>query len=245
MRCCVRSRTKNAAENGPDGQAHLLDPIRRFRIVLVDDHPVVRRGLRSILESRVGMEVCYEASNGRDALEYVKKHKPDLVVADLTMPELNGLELTSAVRAESPETEVLVLSVHFSEELAREVLRSGALGYVLKSDADSDLLAAVDHVRNHRPFFTSALALTMAQEFAEGPIEGVDASGRPASPLTEREMQVVKLLAEGKSNKQVAATLGVSTRTVESHRNHIMRKMTFTSFSDLVRFAVRTNLVIA
>jgi DNA-binding NarL/FixJ family response regulator len=133
-----------------------------------------------------------------------------------------------------------VLTMHFSDELAREVLKSGALAYVLKSDADNELLAALDQVRHKQPFFTSRLALTMAQNFIDaGNLPG----GAPALPLTEREIQVVTLLAQGKSNKEAGAEMQVSTRTVESHRNHIMKKMEFESFSDLVRFAVRNNLV--
>jgi DNA-binding NarL/FixJ family response regulator len=218
---------------------------RNYRILIVDDHPVVRRGIRAILESQPGIELWAEAANGVEALELVKSGKPDLALVDLTIPEMNGLELSTAIREASPETEVLVLSMHFSEELAREVLRCGALGYVLKSDADEELLVAVDHARRHQPFFTTQLANTMAQNFMAGrPGDGtLDENGQPTSPLTEREIQVVQLLAEGKSNKEVAAALGVSTRTVESHRNHIMHKMNFTSFSDLIRFAVRSNLV--
>jgi DNA-binding NarL/FixJ family response regulator len=215
---------------------------RPYRILLVDDHPVVRRGIRAILDSQPGLQVCGEAADGAEAMELVKKDKPDLVVLDLTMPKMNGLEVTAAVREQSPETTVLVLSMHFSEELAREALRCGALGNMLKSDADAELLAAVDHMRHHEPFFTAKLAVTMAENFVAGPAEG-DPEGQSDSPLTDREIQVVQLLAEGKSNKEVAAALGVSTRTVESHRNHIMRKMSFTSFSDLIRFAVRNNLV--
>jgi DNA-binding NarL/FixJ family response regulator len=160
------------------------------------------------------------------------------------MPEMNGLEVTAALREHSPETDVLVLSMHFSEELAREVLRCGALGYMLKSDADNELLEAIDRVRRHQPFFTSKLASAMAQNFVDGSSEAsVNATGKPSSPLTDRELQVVQLLAEGKSNKEVAGALGVSTRTVESHRNHIMHKMNFASFSELIRFAVRSSLV--
>ena len=220
-------------------QAHI------YRVLVVDDHPVVRRGIRAILEAQPGIEVWGEASNGVEALELVKAAKPELVLVDLTMPEMNGLEVTAAIREASPETEVLVLSMHFSEELAREVLRCGALGYVLKSDADDELLAAVDHARRRQPFFTTTLAHTRAQNFMAGRPGDVilDENGQPTSPLTEREIQVVQLLAEGKSNKEVAAALGVSTRTVESHRNHIMHKMNFASFSDLIRFAVRSNLV--
>lgn len=245
----LRQKTKGAAASPV---SDLLEPPlaaavpskhdKSYRVLVVDDHPVVRRGVRAILESQPGIEVCSEASNGLEAMEQVKKAKPDLVVLDLTMPEMNGLEVTTAVREQSPETEVLVLSMHFSDELAREVLRCGALGYVLKSDLDTELLEAVDRVRQHKPFFTSKLAVTMAQNFVAGPPEG-DPEGQSDSPLTEREIQVVQLLAEGKSNKEVAAALGVSTRTIESHRNHIMRKMNFTSFSDMIRFAVRSSLV--
>jgi DNA-binding NarL/FixJ family response regulator len=179
-------------------------------------------------------------------LEHVKKDRPDMVVLDLTMPEMNGLDVTRAVREQSPSTAVLVLTMHFSEELAREVLRAGALAYVLKSDADSELLAAIDHVRHNQPFFTSALAVSMAHTFVHGPGDSPGVGGErplPGAPLTNREVEVIQLLAEGKSNKEAAVELGVSTRTVESHRNHIMHKMNFRSFSELVRFAVRNNLV--
>jgi len=136
-----------------------------------------------------------------------------------------------------PETQVLVLTMHFSEEIAREALRLGAIGFVLKSDADTELLAAVDSARLHQPFFTGRLAMSMAQNFVSPP------DPDSADSLTPREIEVVQLLAEGKSNKQTAAELKVSTRTVESHRHHIMKKMNFTSFSELVKFAVRNNLV--
>jgi DNA-binding NarL/FixJ family response regulator len=219
---------------------------KSYRVVIADDHAVVRHGLRVLLESQPGIQVCWEASTGMEALEYVAKEKPDLLVLDLTMPEMNGLEVVSAAREESPSTDVLVLTMHFSEELAREVLRCGALGYVLKSDADNELLAAVDHVRHHQPFFTNRLAISMAQSYVRRPGDPT-ATGEdgaiPNSPLTPREVEVVQLLAGGKSNKEVASTLGVSTRTVESHRNHIMHKMSFGSFSELVRFAIRNNLV--
>jgi DNA-binding NarL/FixJ family response regulator len=131
--------------------------------------------------------------------------------------------------------------MHFSEELARECLSFGALGYVLKSDADTDLLTAVDHIRQHQPYFTSQLAITMSKTFVQGP--GDPESLLPGTNLTPREAEVLQLLGSGKSNKEIAAIIKVSTRTVESHRNHIMEKMQFESFSELVRFAVRNNLV--
>jgi DNA-binding NarL/FixJ family response regulator len=216
---------------------------RSYRILIADDHSVFRRGLRSLLASQPGLEVCSEASTGVEAVNSVKKCKPDLVILDLTMPEMNGLEVARTVREESPETDVLVLSMHFSEELAREALRVGALGYVLKSDSERDLLAAVDHMRHRQPFFTAPLAASMMQTFVD-PAGSVAADTRGSCMmLTPREIEILQALAEGKSNKQAAAALNVSTRTVESHRNHIMRKMGFGSFSDLVRFAVRNNLV--
>jgi DNA-binding NarL/FixJ family response regulator len=199
------------------------------------------------LAAQPGIEVCFEASSGSEALDYIKKEKPDLMVLDLTMPEMNGLEVARAARAESPNTDILVLPMHFSEEIAREVLRCGAIGYVLKSDADTELLSAVDHARHRQPFFTGKLAVSMAQSFMQQPPapaeSAVNNKELAGTALTGREIQVIQLLADGKSNKQVADTLSVSTRTVESHRNHIMRKMNFTSFSDLIRFAVRANLI--
>jgi DNA-binding NarL/FixJ family response regulator len=216
---------------------------RSYRILLVDDHPIVRRGLRSLLEPQSGLEVCAEAANGAEAMAHVIKDRPDLVVLDLTMPERNGLEVARLIREESPSTHVLILTMHFSEEVAREVLRCGARGYILKSDADVELLAAVRHIQQNKPFFTGKLATTMAESFVRNTSESGDSWENEESPLSAREMEVVYLLASGKSNKEVAALINVSTRTVESHRNHIMRKMDFHSFSDLIRFAIRNDLI--
>jgi DNA-binding NarL/FixJ family response regulator len=211
-----------------------------YRVLVADDHPVVRRGLRDLLESQPGIEVAWEASNGAEAIQMIKTGKPELVILDLTMPGVGGLEVLTCGKQESPATEFLILSVHFSDELAREVLRCGAIGYVLKSDADSELLAAIDHARHHQPFFTSSLAVSMARNFVDG--RNVVAPGEELR-LTQREVEVIQLLASGKSNKEAAADLGVSPRTVESHRSRIMKRLNFRSFSDLVRFAVRERLV--
>jgi DNA-binding NarL/FixJ family response regulator len=213
---------------------------RPYRVLVADDHSVVRRGLRNLLESQPGIEVAWEASNGLEAIQMIRTGKPDLVILDLTMPEVGGLEVLTAGKQSSPTTEFLVLSMHFSDELAREVLRSGAIGYVVKSDADSELLAAVDHARHHQPFFTSSLAVSMARTFVDG--RSTVTTGDELR-LTQRELEVIQLLASGKSNKEAAADLGVSPRTVESHRSRIMRRLNFRSFSDLVRFAVRERLV--
>jgi len=216
-----------------------------YRILVADDHAIVRRGIRSLLENEPGIEVCHEAGDGMEAIEYVKKHKPDMVLLDLTMPEMNGLDAVREIRESSPDTNVLILTMHFSEDVAREAFRSGAHGYVLKSDADVELLSAVRHVQQHKPFFTGKLAVSMVDSFVQGPDFG-DATEEhpiPGAPLTAREVEVLQMLASGMSNKQIAPTIGLSIRTVESHRNHIMHKMKFNSFSDLMRFAIRQHLV--
>jgi DNA-binding NarL/FixJ family response regulator len=146
----------------------IMATAKPYRVVIADDHPVVRRGIRTILQSQPGIEVCHEAVNGLEAVQLTKSSKPDLLVLDLTMPEMDGLDVVYKVREESPNTAVLVLTMHFSEDLAREVLRSGALAYVLKSDVDTDLLVAVDHVCNHQPYFTSQLSISMAHSFLHG-----------------------------------------------------------------------------
>jgi DNA-binding NarL/FixJ family response regulator len=241
-------RRKQSVDHRPDAQPALeslaAEAAKRFdrpyRVLVADDHPVVRRGLRDLLESQPGLEVAWEASNGAEAIQMIKTGRPDLVILDLTMPEIGGLDVLTAGKQESPASEFLVLSVHFSDELAREVLRCGAIGYVLKSDADSELLAAVDHARHHQPFFTSSLAVSMARNFVDG---RSTVSPGDEIRLTQRELEVIQLLASGKSNKEAASDLGVSPRTVESHRSRIMRRLNFRSFSDLVRFAVRERLV--
>jgi len=214
-----------------------------YRVLVVDDHDVVRRGVRALLESQPGVEVSSEAGNGIEAVDFVKKSRPDLVVLDLTMPDMNGLEAARLIRESSPETDVLILSMHFSEEIAREVLRVGARGYLLKSDANTELIAAVQRLRQGKPFFTSRLTASMTETFVHAVVDPNSENPVPGVPLTPREIEIIRLLSEGRSNKETAAALGVSTRTIESHRNHIMHKMGFASFSDLIRFAVRNNLV--
>ncbi|HVB87478.1 MAG TPA: response regulator transcription factor [Candidatus Dormibacteraeota bacterium] len=213
---------------------------RPYRVLVVDDHPLVRRGIRTLLESQPDIEVAWEAAGGREAISMIKTGKPDLVVLDLTIPEVTGLEVLTTGKQDSPSTEFLILSMHFSDELAREALRCGALAYVLKSDADSELLVAVDHIRHHQPFFTTTLAISMARNFVDG--VGAD-TVNDGLRLTDREIEVIQLLAAGRSNKEAAADLGVSPRTIESHRNRIMKRLEFKSFSELVRFAVREKLV--
>jgi DNA-binding NarL/FixJ family response regulator len=240
------SKKENAGSSetvGSNALSALAPKPKPYRILIVGDHSVVRRGIRAILEIQRDIEFT-EALNGTEALELAKATKPDLVLIDQTLEEMSDLNLTRAIGENLPETRLIVLAMHFSEKMARESLRCGALGYMLKSDADDVLLAAVDHARHGQPFFTTKLASAMAQNFmTQQPAYAMlNKKVQPTFPLTQREIQVAQLLAEGKSNKQVAAALDISTRTIEAHRNHIMHKMNFASFSDLIKFAMRNNM---
>ena len=213
-----------------------------IRILLADDHEVVRRGLSSLLATRPDWQVCGEARNGREAVALAVKLKPNLAILDLSMPELNGLEATRHIRKEVPETEVLVFSMYENEQFVRDLLAAGARGYVLKSDVSSQLLNAVEAVSRHKPFFTSEVAERVLEGFLRlGELSGED--GSAAGILTSREREIVQLLAEARSNKEVAATLGISVKTVETHRASIMRKLGITSIVDLVHYAIRNGLV--
>lgn len=232
---------KTAALAGAEQEAEAQLQAGLCRIMLVEDHTIVRYGLRAMIQPQPGMEICSEAATGAEALNDLKRVKPTLVILDLSLPDMNGIELLERIRKESPETQVLILTMHFSDDVAREVLKLGAIGYVLKSDADTDVLAAIDNARHGQPFFTHRLALTMADNFVSPRVPSPEESGE--IPLTGRELQVVQLLALGKSNKETANELNVSTRTIESHRHHIMRKMRFTNFTELVRFAIRQQII--
>jgi DNA-binding NarL/FixJ family response regulator len=212
-----------------------------LRIVIVDDHAVVRRGVTALLESQRGWEVVGEAVTGREAVELVRRLRPDIVVMDLSLPELNGLEATRQIVKESPQTEVLVLTMHHSEQLARDVLQAGARGYVLKSDADQNLIAAVDSLRQHKPFLTSKVTEFVLEGYIRAAEGAEDRAATPA--VTPREREIIQLIAEGHSNKETASTLGVSVKTIEAHRANIMKKLRLRSISDLVRYAIRNKLV--
>ena len=212
------------------------------RILVADDHQVVRTGLRSLLESKTGWHVCAEASNGREAVEKAGELKPDVAVLDIGMPLLNGVEATRQIRKLSPQTEILILTMHDSEHLVQEVLRAGAHGYILKDDADRNLIAAVDALRRHKPYLSSRVS--EAASNAASPSGDGSAFNPPSrSRLTPREREIVQLLAEGKSNKEIAGYLGISVKTAETHRANIMLKLDFHSLADLVRYAVRNNII--
>ena len=211
------------------------------RILVVDDHAVVRRGIRALLESREGWDVCGEATTGRDAVDLCRRLRPDIVVMDLSLPDLSGLEATRQILKGGASMEVLVLTMHHSEELARDVLQAGARGYVLKSDADENLIAAVDSLRQHKPFLTSAVTEFVLDDYVR---RGDSAKDEPAPvALTPREREIIQLVAEGQSSKEAAAKLQLSVKTIETHRANIMKKLRLRSISDLVRYAIRNKIV--
>lgn len=214
-----------------------------LRILIADDHEVVRRGLRTLLESERGWQVVGEAADGREALDLALNLKPDLAIVDLSMPEINGVDLTRRLRRSLPRLEVLVLTVHESAQLAREVAAAGARGYVLKSDASRNLIAAVHAVGAHRQFVSPRLSETRPTEETGPPRAGFRERITPPACLTVREMEVVHLLASGRSNRDIATALSISNKTVEAHRANVMRKLRITGVADLVRWAVRAGIV--
>jgi DNA-binding NarL/FixJ family response regulator len=212
------------------------------RIFIADDHEVVRKGLRALLEKEAAWTVCGEAANGRDAVAGVLEMKPDVVVMDLGMPELNGLEATRQILAQLPKTAVLILSAQESEEIVRDVLGAGARGFVLKTDAARDLVVAVDGLRQGRPFFSARVGDLVLRGYLKGGAAPEEAA-TPGMTLTAREREVLQLLAEGQSNKEVASSLGIGVKTAEAHRANLMRKLGVRSISELVRYAIRNRIV--
>lgn len=214
--------------------------MRDIRIVIADDHEVVRKGIAAQISQRPNWEVVAEATNGRDAVTVALRMKPDLVVLDLSMPELNGLAAASRIRAAWPEARILMLTVHDSEQVVREVLAAGAQGYVLKSDAGRTLMAALDALLEGGTFFTPKVGRMVLDGYLRNPSSAEEAG---AAALSPREREIVQLLAEGKSNKEVATALGISVKTAETHRSNIMRKGGFGSLADLVRYAIRNRII--
>jgi DNA-binding NarL/FixJ family response regulator len=214
-----------------------------LRILLADDHHATRRGVRYLLEEKPEWKVCGEASNGREAVEMAATLMPQIAIVDLTMPELNGLEVTRQIVKTAPGTAVLIYTMDESEKVVHEVLAAGAKGIVLKTDLDSSLIQAVETVAQGKPFFTSRVAETVLNRYlAQGGAEN-KAETPTYDPLTAREREVLQLFAEGKSNKEVASILGISIRTAYAHHAEIMHKLKLKSSSDLVRYAIRNGLI--
>lgn len=213
-----------------------------LRILVADDHEVVRKGLVSLLQAQPEWQVIGEAGDGREAVDKAIQLKPDVLILDIGMPSLNGLEATRQILKTIPQARVLILTLHDSDQVVREVLNAGARGFLLKSDAARDLVAAVDALRHDKTYFTSKVAAMVLEGYLKGGTPGaVITPGR--NRLTPREREIVQLLAEGKSTKEVAVALGLSVKTAETHRSNIMRKLQLHSVSDLVLYAVRNNIV--
>jgi DNA-binding NarL/FixJ family response regulator len=214
-----------------------------LRIMLADDHHVTRLGLRHLLERKPEWKVCGEASNGREAVEMAATLMPHIAIVDLSMPELNGLEATRQIVKGAPGTAVLIYTMDESEKVIHEVLSAGAKGIVLKSDLDSSIVQAVETVAQGKPFFSSRVAETVVTAYMAQRAKGTEGEAPAHDALTAREREVLQLLAEGKSNKEVASILGISTRTAQTHRAEIMHKIRLNSLSDLVRYAIRNGLI--
>ncbi len=216
--------------------------MKNLRILIADDHDLMRRGVRTLLEAHPGWEVCAEAPTGREAVTKAEELKPDIVILDISMPDLNGLEAARRIRSVSPNTEILILSMHYSDQLIRELLEAGVRGYIIKSDSDRDLIIAVETLATHKPFFTPR-----ATEVILGNLQVAGTRAQLPSTirerLTSREREIVQLLAEGKSSKEVASSLCISVKTAETHRANIMRKLQLHTVTELVRYAVRNQII--
>jgi DNA-binding NarL/FixJ family response regulator len=210
---------------------------------LADDHELTRSGLRYLLEKHEDWSVCGEASNGRMAVQMAERLRPDVAILDMSMPELNGLEATRLILKKQPQLKILIFTMHETERVIVDVMEAGARGVVLKSDVGENIVAAVESVSKGRRFFTSRVAETVVEAYLSKRSDGEKDGALNQFILTTREREVVQLLAEGRSNKEVADRLGISARTAEGHRSEIMRKLKLSSLADLVRFAIRNGIV--
>ena len=216
--------------------------MKALRILVADDHDLMRRGVKTLLQSHAGWEVCGESKTGREAVAKAEELKPDIAVLDISMPDLNGVEAARRIRKVSANTEILILSMHYSDQLIREIVEAGVRGYIVKSDSDRDLVIAVETLAGHKPFFTPHATEVILGSFNTGGLVK-KVPELVSDRLTSREREIVQLLAEGKSSKEVATSLGISVKTAETHRSNVMRKLELHSVSELVRYAVRNQII--
>lgn len=218
---------------------------RKPRVLIADDHEIVRHGVRNLIDSEDNLEVAWETGSGRDAVQLAEKHQPDLVIMDLGMPDLNGMDATRQIRKLSPDTRILIFTMHETERLIHEVFQAGAHGYVLKSDAGTHLIHAIRALLRGEHFFSSKINEVIFEGFlrAGSPDKKDSSPTSDAVRPTARESEILQMLAEGKSNKEVAQVLGISVKTAETHRAAIMRKLGLHNLSDLVRYAIRNNII--
>jgi DNA-binding NarL/FixJ family response regulator len=215
---------------------------KKLRILVADDHELVRRGIRGLLRARRGWTVVGEAVNGREAVEKANKLKPDVAILDISMPDLDGLQATQRIREAVPTTEVVILTMHESDQMVRRVLDAGALGFVLKSDLAKHLVKAVKDVSAGKQFLTPRVSDIVLKGFLENQS---DKTGHSQARPTPREIEVIRLLAEGKANKEIAIKLGITIRTVETHRAKIMLKLGLHSLTELIHYAIRHKIFTA
>jgi DNA-binding NarL/FixJ family response regulator len=234
------SRELISVETENPGISYRGEALGALRILVADDHEVARKGIRSLLESHPGWEVCAEAKDGREAVEYAGTMKPDIFLLDVGMPNLNGLDAARQILATNPDARILIVTIHDSEQVVREILAAGARGFLLKSDAGRDLIAAVEALQHRRTFFTPKVAQMMLDGYLRPHTES-DASAQCV--LTPREREVIQLVAEGKTTKEIATTLSLSVKTAETHRTNLMRKLDLHSIADLTLYAVRNGIV--
>jgi DNA-binding NarL/FixJ family response regulator len=210
--------------------------MKRIRVLLADDHAVVRQGFKMILAAEPDMEIVGEAGNGREAVDLAGEARPDVVVMDVAMPELNGIEATRRLATAAPHARVLALSMHKDSVYVREILRAGARGYLLKDSVAADLVAAVRAIASGEGYISPAVSNAVLDDYRQN-------ATNPVDRLTSREREVLQMLAEGKTNKEIATVLNLSVYTVDAHRGRIMEKLNLHSINELVRFAVRNGLI--
>jgi len=214
--------------------------MKDVRVLVADDHEVVREGVCALIERQPNLKVCGLAATGREAIDLARKTRPDVVVLDMTMPESDGLDAIRQIKKALPDTEVLVFSAHPSEEMIEEVFDAGAKSYVEKTQATRDLITAIRSLAEHKPFFSQKTSEILLAKLSTGTAKEHDRAG---PKLTTRETEIVRLLAQGGSNKEIAATLGISIRTVETHRATLMHKLGVHSVAGVVRYAIRHHLI--
>ena len=213
-----------------------------LRILIADDHDVVRQGVQSVVDDQPNWEVCGIAATGREAIARARELKPDIVILDMTMPELNGLDAAIQIKRHVPGAEVLMFSAHESDELIRRAFQAGVKSFIFKTDPHLFLLEAIESLARHKPYFTTKVSEVLFSNIMNRE-EGIRRDTEPGLRLTLREREIVQLLAEGKSNKEVAAALGISLRTAETHRASILRKLNLDSIAGLVRYAIRNKMI--
>ncbi len=212
-------------------------------ILIADDHELVRKGIRMVLEGRPGWEVVAEASNGQDAVKKVQETKPQVAILDISMPVLNGLEATRQISKSSSETKVLILTMHEADPMIQKILEAGAQGYLLKSDASLDLVSAVEALLKNKTFFTPKVGQIVLEGYlGKNPAKAVEDPEKGTLRLTARQREIVQLLAEGKTSKEVAVALEISVKTAETHRANIMKRLDCHSVTELVHYAIRNGI---